>query len=432
MITVVNLRFIKRMERSKRLPKARSLMVSYITSSKLLTQSQNRSATSKGDICIASYPSALLSVNQLHVRDLRTSNGLSVCSTKSITDKILAFKCNPYRMLLRLLADTDVNFDCASLAEIEQVFEVGLDARCIIFAHPESGSGGLTALDSGDELDKTQRICPDIELLLSICVPDLEFTWPLLDLVYWDLRLSKNPDVEGRHNQLTNSGSGSSDTNAFVPAVHYARCVFEESKELGFAIHMLDFSGSFEEESFGTMACTLCEAIARKFPIPIIVIAEPGRFYARGFYTMICEVIARRAPTGTSELKTPDMLYMNDVIYGCFSPCCAENVIFVQQLTELQGEHGLIPRRLEPHRYSTWGPTCCGIHFISKNLLIDREVVIGDWLKFRNMGGKRSYQSLDVWRLASLGEAIELMLTGPARITSVYNPDFKSVLWVFT
>jgi ornithine decarboxylase len=331
-------------------------------------------------------------------------------------------------MLLRLLADMGVNFDCASLAEIEQVLEMGVDPRRIIFAHPCKSQSALkiaatlgirwTTFDNGDELDKIQRICPDMELLLRICVPDLgakvpmstkfgahmEVTRPLLEKatllglkiigvsfhigrVHF-LASSDLHSLERRSNQLTNAGSGSSDPNAFGTAVHYANCVFEQGKELGFDMHVLDVGGGFGDEIFEAMACTLRTAIAREFPSPIMVIAEPGRFYASGFYTMICKVIARRVHTDMGESKTPDMLYLNDGIYGCFSPCWAENAIFVPQLIELQGEHRLTPRKLEPHRYSIWGPTCCSIDCISKEVVMDQEIVIGDWLKFNNMGGK--------------------------------------------
>ncbi|PQE31828.1 ornithine decarboxylase protein [Rutstroemia sp. NJR-2017a WRK4] len=324
-----------------------------------------------------------------------------------MTDKTPAVKCNPDRMLLRLLADIGVNFDCASLAEIEQVSEMGVDPQRIIFAHPCKSQSALeiaarlgirwTTFDNGDELDKIQRISPDMELLLRISVPDfgakvpmgtkfgahMEVTRPLLEKA--SLLGLKIIGVS------FHIGPGSSDPNAFGTAVHYASCVFEESKELGFDMRILDVGGGFEDESFETMACTLRAAISRKFPSPIVVIAEPGRFYASGFYTMICKVIARRVHTGTGESKKPDMLYLNDGIYGCFSPCWAENAIFVPQLIELQAEHRLTPQKLEPHRYSIWGPTCCSIDCISKEVIMDQEVVIGDWLKFHDMGDIHYY-----------------------------------------
>jgi ornithine decarboxylase len=76
----------------------------------------------------------------------------------------------------------DVNFDCASLAEIEQVLEMGVDPSRIIFAHPCKARSALliaaqrevqlTTFDNSDELDKIHEISPELELLLRIYAQD--------------------------------------------------------------------------------------------------------------------------------------------------------------------------------------------------------------------------------------------------------------------
>lgn len=76
----------------------------------------------------------------------------------------------------------DVNFDCASLAEIEQVLDMGIDPSRIVFAHPCKAPSALdiaarrgvrwTTFDNFDELGKIQKISPELELLLRIYVQD--------------------------------------------------------------------------------------------------------------------------------------------------------------------------------------------------------------------------------------------------------------------
>lgn len=100
----------------------------------------------------------------------------------SKADKIPAVKCNPDPKLLQLLADMDVNFDCASLAEIEQVLDMGIHPSRVVFAHPCKAPSALdiaaqrgvrwTTFDNSDELDKIQKISPGLELLLRIYVQD--------------------------------------------------------------------------------------------------------------------------------------------------------------------------------------------------------------------------------------------------------------------
>lgn len=74
------------------------------------------------------------------------------------------------------------NFDCASLAEIEQVLGMGIDPSRIVFAHPCKAPSALkvaercgvrwTTFDNADELDKIGEVSPRIELLLRIYAQD--------------------------------------------------------------------------------------------------------------------------------------------------------------------------------------------------------------------------------------------------------------------
>lgn len=152
-------------------------------------------------------------------------------------------------------------------------------------------------------------------------------------------------------------------------------------------MQILDVGGGFDDDHFETMAHPLREAIAHEFTSPVTLIAEPGRFYASGFYTIVCQVIARRTQTSTRSIL-PDMLYLNDGIYGCFSARWCEDRVFVPTLIESRGMTTLVPREWKPHRYSIWGPTCDSIDFITKEVLLDQEIIVGDWLKFQDMGGK--------------------------------------------
>lgn len=76
-----------------------------------------------------------------------------------------------------------VNFDCASLEEIQLILGLGIDPSRIIFAHPcksvsalkfASQHGiGVTTFDNLDELDKVKAHCPDMGLLLRIFAQDV-------------------------------------------------------------------------------------------------------------------------------------------------------------------------------------------------------------------------------------------------------------------
>ncbi|OQE15895.1 hypothetical protein PENSTE_c026G08381 [Penicillium steckii] len=312
-----------------------------------------------------------------------------------------AVKCNPDPKLLRLLADMDVNFDCASLAEIEQVLKMGIDPSRVIFANPCKAPSALdmatrrgirlTTFDNSDELVKIQKISPNLELLLRIYAQDNTATIDLGEK--FGAHIEVAPKLLHTARQLGlkvvgvsfHIGSGATDPNAFVTAVQHAKRVFDYGELLGFNMQILDVGGGFEDNHFEKMAYPLREAISREFSKPITLIAEPGRFYASGFYTMVCQVIARRTQ-GSTENNLPDMLYLNDGVYGCFSARWAEDRVFVPTLIKPRDITMAVPREGMPSRYSIWGPTCDSLDFISKDVVMDQEIMVGDWLRFRDMG----------------------------------------------
>lgn len=83
------------------------------------------------------------------------------------------------------------------------------------------------------------------------------------------------------------------------------------------------------------MAPVIRDAIRSEFPAGITTIAEPGRFFARSVYTLVCRVISRRRQLGSAALSgVPDMLYQNDGIYGNFMNVIMEKEIMVPYLVK--------------------------------------------------------------------------------------------------
>lgn len=165
---------------------------------------------------------------------------------------------------------------------------------------------------------------------------------------------------------------------------------------MGFTPHLLDIGGGFQDDCFETLAPVLRDTIRSEFPTGITTIAEPGRFFARSVYTLVCRVIARRLQLGSAAAAgIPDMLYQNDGIYGNFMNVIMEKEIMVPYL--VGNKKGSVSHKIKTkgesdkpvgHRYSIWGPTCDSTDCVVKEVTLDSEVKIGDWLKYKNMGGK--------------------------------------------
>lgn len=135
------------------------------------------------------------------------------------------------------------------------------------------------------------------------------------------------------------------------------------------------------------MSSHILQSIRTEFPAGVTAIAEPGRFYARSAYTLVAKVIARRRQMGAAAVQgVPDMLYQNDGVYGSFMNVIMEKEVMVPILVRKRGKRGKSKGKKD-YRYCIWGPTCDGIDCVAKEARFGEEVMIGDWLKYRDMGG---------------------------------------------
>jgi ornithine decarboxylase len=139
------------------------------------------------------------------------------------------------------------------------------------------------------------------------------------------------------------------------------------------------------------MATALSEAIAEaSFPSQTSFVAEPGRFFARNVFTLVCRVVSRRSSSSSSSgKKVLEMLYQSDVVYGNFMNGLIEKEDFAPTLiTSIKNGH--LPRKAGYHAYKIWGPTCDSTDCVSPKADFSCEVRIHDWLVYRNMGGKQT------------------------------------------
>lgn len=204
-------------------------------------------------------------------------------------------------------------------------------------------------------------------------------------------------------------GTGATNPASFCNAIKDARVVFLQAERLGFHPKILDIGGGYQDNCFESMAPVIRDAIRAEFPNGTTVFAEPGRFYARSVYTLVCRVISRRRQLGSAAASgIPDMLYQNDGIYGNFMNVIMEKEIMEPHLlkvkkskTGILGNHrtneisekGNERMKSAEHRYSIWGPTCDSTDCVVREVTLESEVKIGDWFKYKDMGGEY-YQRL--------------------------------------
>ncbi|KAE8347569.1 hypothetical protein BDV24DRAFT_146413 [Aspergillus arachidicola] len=311
-----------------------------------------------------------------------------------------AVKCNSDPLLLRALAELGTGFDCASIEEMRSVLALGVDPSRIIFANPCKPAAALdyareagiltTVFDNIDELETIHCYMPDAQLLLRIYANDASALINFGDkfgapagMTHALLKRAKelSLDVVGVSFHV---GTGANDLNSFRKAIQEARVVFNQAETLGFTMRIVDVGGGFQDKNFGEIASTIRDSLADSFPSTTRFIAEPGRFYTRSAYTLVCRVISRRRQVGEVCKDQPDMLYQNDGLYGNFMNCLMEKEIFHPIL--IPDESSLGHREVRPHRYTIWGPTCDGCDYVVRDATLRCEAKVRDWLVYKNMG----------------------------------------------
>lgn len=219
------------------------------------------------------------------------------------------------------------------------------------------------------------------------------------------------------------SGTGASNASAYVTAIRDAKIVFGYGKSLGFDMNLLDIGGGFQDSNLEDIACVLRPILKEEFP-GVRLLAEPGRYYVRSAYTLACKVLSRRRHSGTDHHDRPDMLYQNDGVYGNFMNVLIEKETVRPSLVAytwpFHSRGNNTRRKLEEHRYTIWGPTCDSMDCVAKDVPMTSEIRIGDWLKYKNMGGEYFHARLSGIELKTL-----------TILRSLHYSNGDSVQWVF-
>ncbi|KFY00459.1 hypothetical protein V490_01343 [Pseudogymnoascus sp. VKM F-3557] len=307
-----------------------------------------------------------------------------------------AVKCNPDPRLVLFLSKLGIGFDCASVDEMKLVLNLVPDPSRIIFSNPCKSDYSIRfAADAGvrmmsfdnlDELDKIKKFYPDAHLLLRIFASDPTALVHLESKYGASLDSTKTLLKHAFTLKLTvvgvsfHVGSGAGDVAAIGQAVKDSSLVLEEARSVGFKPHILNVGGGFQDSNFELISNALRTALQGEVLENITIIAEPGRYFARSAYTLICTVIGRRQVCNGSM----DMIYQNDGVYGNFLNVIIEKEAIAPSMVLLINQK---ERQLTTRLYSIWGPTCDSTDCVNPSSRFGTEIMAGDWLIYKNMGG---------------------------------------------
>lgn len=305
-----------------------------------------------------------------------------------------AVKANPNDDIVKKAAELGSYFDVASDGEMLQLTRLGIGADRMVYANPYKTPKGLAVagrtgvnkftFDSESEIYKMAKAVPGGTVLLRVRVDNPK---ALVDLnkkfgaavedVPRLLKIARDQglDVGGL---CFHVGSQSPTAEAHVDALHIVRKLFDDAKQDGFNLRILDIGGGLPIPTLDTnidlvkIAKDIYTTLEELFPDTEIW-AEPGRFICGTAVNLITSVI------GTQERNHQHWYFLDDGLYGSFS-----GVIFDHWEYELEpfkdGE--LYPSTVA-------GPSCDSLDVLYRDRMMPR-LEIGDLLLTSNCGAYTS------------------------------------------
>jgi ornithine decarboxylase len=311
-----------------------------------------------------------------------------------------AVKANSAPEIVQTFYQAGASFDVASVAEFLNVHENVKDLTDeqrqafiwdrIIYANPIKAIETLKQLDqykplvtydNHQEVLKIARYAPHSGLVLRLRVPNTGSMVELsskfgalpgeaVDLIAF--AHNNKLEVEGLSFHV---GSQCTNVENYIQALHLSSSVFQEAKARGYELKLLDIGGGFPAHYDDTvpalkiLAQAINPEVDRLFPLPIEILAEPGRFLVASAATAVAQIIGKTVRGGKL------CYYLDDGVYHTFS-----GVIF---------DHCQYPmksfKKGPTQICSVFGPTCDALDTISLAEQLP-DLDLGDFVYAPNIG----------------------------------------------
>ncbi|ARF12269.1 ornithine decarboxylase [Klosneuvirus KNV1] len=308
-----------------------------------------------------------------------------------------AVKCNPDPVILRLLANLNVCFDCASKNEIAKVIGVGVKPEDIIFANPckmssqikfsRSHDVDLLTFDSENELYKIKLYHPEANLLIRIKTNDCNSLCKFSNKFGANLEEIKDILNVAKGLKINvigvsfHVGSNCQSVDTYAESIKDAKDVFNIAKELGFNFQILNIGGGFpgtdtEKITFKDIATTVNDAIANYFNDieDLKIMAEPGRFFVASSHTLVLNVINKKIRIDKETGEKIIIYYCNDGLYSSLNGIVMDHFVV--------DESNLIPfneRHEKKYKCQLFGQTCDSADQITESIMLP-DLAIGETL----------------------------------------------------
>lgn len=231
-----------------------------------------------------------------------------------------AVKANPHPAVLKVLIEEGVGFEIASIAELDQLLELGVPAAEIFYSNPIKSREYLEyaaakgvewyVLDSVDELRKIVSVKPDAKMYLRIETQNAGSDWPLSGKFGATLPESREIIDEAAKLKADlagvtfHVGSQCRNLENWAIGIDNAELVFDIMREAGLKPRLLNIGGGYPVRhvkpipSIEKIGESINEAL-KDIPDDIRVMAEPGRFMVSDSAYLISRVVGTAVRHGT-------------------------------------------------------------------------------------------------------------------------------------
>ena len=245
-----------------------------------------------------------------------------------------AIKANPNPEILKTMIELGSSFDVASAGEIRELNGMGVTGDRMIYANPVKLGVGFKAcrdcgvskmtFDSASEIEKMQKELPGATVLLRLRIDnssahvDLNKKFGAGRESAVELMLKAKEAGLDMAGIAFHVGSQTIMADPYLQALDIAREVFEEAKEAGLDLRILDIGGGFPiptpsmKFNLPEMLKQISARLDEDFP-GIEIWAEPGRYICGTAVNLITSVI------GVTERGGQPWYFLDDGLYGTFS-----------------------------------------------------------------------------------------------------------------
>jgi ornithine decarboxylase len=309
-----------------------------------------------------------------------------------------AVKSLPHESILKHLAISNVNFDCASKGEIESVLKYS-GPQNIIYANPSKSNEDISyansknvdhmVVDSLEEIKKMDLINPNLKKIIRIksveTNSDIKFNskfgaspeevFQMIDY----LHLNNNKSFEGFSFHV--GSKCKSEESYFLTIKNITDNYYNYCVKKNMPIKVIDIGGGFSyHNNLDILYKTLQPFYNNFYTNNVKLIAEPGRYFAEPSIDLYCKVIS---------IKKRDFLgkpiyhiTINDSVYSTFNGKLYDGQEYTPIPLYSQNQYNVTTEWVD---CVIFGQTCDSLDVICEKIKLPLPK-LNDVFKFQNMG----------------------------------------------